>query len=38
MVVAIPVSWGELFDKLTSLPLSFHAQSRSGDVVTRVTN
>ncbi len=28
----------ELFDKLVSLPLSFHAASRSGDVVSRVTS
>jgi ATP-binding cassette subfamily B protein len=28
----------ELFDKLVSLPLSFHVKSRSGDVVSRVTS
>jgi len=28
----------DLFDKLVSLPLSFHAASRSGDVVSRVTS
>ncbi|MBL8859704.1 MAG: ABC transporter ATP-binding protein [Planctomycetes bacterium] len=28
----------ELFDKLVSLPFSFHARSRSGDVVSRVTS
>jgi ATP-binding cassette subfamily B protein len=28
----------ELFDKLVSLPLAFHARSRSGDVVSRVTS
>ena len=28
----------ELFDKLVSLPLSFHSKSRSGDVVSRVTS
>lgn len=28
----------ELFDKLVSLPLSFHVRSRSGDVVSRVTS
>jgi len=28
----------ELFDKLTSLPFSFHNKSRSGDVVSRVTS
>ena len=28
----------DLFDKLVSLPLSFHAKSRSGDVVSRVTS
>ncbi|HED66767.1 MAG TPA: ABC transporter ATP-binding protein [Planctomycetes bacterium] len=28
----------DLFDKLTRLPLSFHARSRSGDVVTRLTS
>ncbi len=28
----------ELFDKLVSLPFSFHVKSRSGDVVSRVTS
>ncbi len=28
----------DLFDKLTSLPMSFHASTRSGDVVSRVTS
>ncbi len=28
----------ELFDKLTSLPFGFHARSRSGDVVSRLTS
>ncbi len=28
----------ELFDKLCGLPLSFHVQSRSGDVVSRLTS
>lgn len=28
----------ELFDKLTSLPFSFHNKSRSGDVVSRLTS
>jgi ATP-binding cassette subfamily B protein len=28
----------ELFDKLTSLPFSFHNRSRSGDIVSRVTS
>jgi len=28
----------DLFDKLVSLPLAFHARSRSGDVVSRVTS
>ncbi len=28
----------ELFDKLARLPLSFHARSRSGDIVTRLTS
>jgi ATP-binding cassette subfamily B multidrug efflux pump len=28
----------ELFDKLVSLPFSFHTRSRSGDVVSRVTS
>jgi ATP-binding cassette subfamily B protein len=28
----------ELFDKLVSLPFSFHTKSRSGDVVSRVTS
>jgi ATP-binding cassette subfamily B protein len=28
----------ELFDKLASLPFSFHTKSRSGDVVSRVTS
>jgi ATP-binding cassette subfamily B multidrug efflux pump len=28
----------DLFDKLTSLPFSFHNQSRSGDVVSRLTS
>lgn len=28
----------ELFDKLVSLPLSYHASSRSGDTVSRVTS
>ncbi|MBL8862017.1 MAG: ABC transporter ATP-binding protein [Planctomycetes bacterium] len=28
----------DLFDKLVSLPMSFHATSRSGDVVSRVTS
>ncbi len=28
----------DLFDKLTSLPFSFHDRSRSGDVVSRVTS
>jgi ATP-binding cassette subfamily B protein len=28
----------ELFDRLTRLPLSFHAQSLSGDIVSRVTS
>ncbi len=28
----------ELFDKLTSLPFSFHNRSRSGDVVSRLTS
>lgn len=28
----------ELFDKLVSLPFAFHTQSRSGDVVSRVTS
>jgi ATP-binding cassette subfamily B protein len=28
----------DLFDKLTSLPFSFHNRSRSGDVVSRVTS
>ena len=28
----------ELFEKLTRLPLSFHARSRSGDIVSRLTS
>jgi len=28
----------DLFDKLSSLPLSFHARSRSGDIVSRLTS
>ena len=28
----------DLFDKLASLPLSFHSQSRSGDLVSRLTS